>query len=206
MIKAIFFDLGGVLINLDRSACIRHFKDDLGFERINDFIDNCHHKGYVMDFEEGLLSEKEFYDMTRQYCRPAVQDKEIAEAFATLTPSIDHDKIVLLNELKGKYSLFLLSNINPISKRVCRELFLNDGIEWNDTFADIFMSFEMKMIKPGKAIFNESVRRSGFQADEILFIDDSQANVDAAISCGLNAVYYERGTSLRATISPILGL
>lgn len=198
--------MGGVLVNLDRAACIKHFQEDLGFENVTDFLDNCHHKGYVMDFEEGRLTEKEFYDITRQYCRPGVKDEEIFAAFTTLTTGIDPDKAVLLNELKDKYPLFALSNINPISKRFCSKMFSDASIGWDSIFRDMFMSFEMKMGKPGKAIFEESVRRSGFAPDEILFIDDSQANVDAAISCGMNAVYYERGTSLRDTVLPALGL
>ena len=39
----------------------------------------------------------------------------------------------------------------------------------------------------------------------MLFIDDSQKNVDGAIAAGLPAVYYEPGTDLAALLADALG-
>ena len=44
----------------------------------------------------------------------------------------------------------------------------------------------------------------GLPADEMFFIDDSQANVDASIAAGLPAVYYKPGTDLDALIASVL--
>ena len=39
MIKAIVFDLGGVLFDLDTDACIRAFREGLGYEKIVEILD-----------------------------------------------------------------------------------------------------------------------------------------------------------------------
>ena len=43
------------------------------------------------------------------------------------------------------------------------------------------------------------------KGDEVLFIDDSQKNVDGAIASGMPAVYYEPGTDLSALLADVLG-
>ena len=44
----------------------------------------------------------------------------------------------------------------------------------------------------------------GLAPEEMLFIDDSQKNVDGAIEAGLPAVYYEPGTDLEALLDKVL--
>ena len=39
MPKAIVFDLGGVLIDLDYDRCVRAFREILGYERITELLD-----------------------------------------------------------------------------------------------------------------------------------------------------------------------
>ena len=45
----------------------------------------------------------------------------------------------------------------------------------------------------------------GRPSDELLFIDDSQKNVDGAIAAGLPAVYYKPGSDLAAMLADVLG-
>ena len=45
MVKAIVFDLGGVLIDLDFDRCVRAFREILGYERITEILELSHQKG-----------------------------------------------------------------------------------------------------------------------------------------------------------------
>ena len=45
MIKAIIFDMGGVLVDLDIEDCKKAFKERLGYYDIDEIIDACHQKG-----------------------------------------------------------------------------------------------------------------------------------------------------------------
>jgi len=60
------------------------------------------------------------------------------------------------------------------------------------------------MLKPSREIYAEMVRRVGMPAGEILFIDDSQNNVDAARAVGIHAVFYPEGTPLRPLVEAAL--
>ena len=44
----------------------------------------------------------------------------------------------------------------------------------------------------------------GLPAEQMLFIDDSQKNVEGSIAAGLPAVYYEPGTDLEALVMSCL--
>ena len=79
------------------------------------------------------------------------------------------------------------------------------------TFNKLFLSYQMKLLKPGLEIYRQALReaiadyadrRNGevLNPSEVLFVDDSQANVDAAKAAGMQAVHYIPGTDLRATL------
>jgi FMN phosphatase YigB (HAD superfamily) len=53
------------------------------------------------------------------------------------------------------------------------------------------------LIKPDPAIFHESIGRIGTRPQEILFVDDRQANVDSARSTGIVAIRFENTERLR---------
>jgi putative hydrolase of the HAD superfamily len=55
-----------------------------------------------------------------------------------------------------------------------------------DYFDHLFLSQEMHMAKPNGDIFLAVLEQLGARAEECLFIDDAQANVDAAKALGYN--------------------
>ena len=58
-IKTIIFDLGGVLMDLDKQKCIEAF-EDLGFSDITEYLGEYEQKGMFMDLEDGTISEPNF--------------------------------------------------------------------------------------------------------------------------------------------------
>lgn len=204
MIKAIFLDLGGVILDLDFDAAIRAFRENVGFERITDFLDPCIQKGFIAEMERGEIDEQEFYARCRSYCRPGVTDKEIADSFGALLVRIPEDKSEYLRELSTRYPLYMLSNINPVAMRRSYEVFDEAGLSVKEYYKDLFLSYEMKMMKPGAEIFHEAARRAGVEPEEILFVDDSKRNVDAAAALGFHTLYFPQDGNLRAAVEAAL--
>jgi len=200
MIKAIFFDIGGVLMDLDIDRCIESFRSNCGMERITEFLDPCHQKGPIKALESGETDEAEFYSQMKAYCRPGTTDKQIADSFCSLLSSISTEKVSLVKSLKGKYDLFLLSNNNPITMRYTASVFAELGIAFEDYFKDVYISCWMKSLKPYPEIFQECVKRCGFKPEEILFIDDSRTNIDGGKAVGLQTLYYDTQTSLTQAV------
>ena len=199
-IKAIVFDMGGVLIDLDYDRCVAAYKA-LGFEEICDYLDPCHQKGIYGDMESGKASEDEFYDFFLSKCHAGTTRADIDACMKSFYDGPSEKTGSLLRGLKQKgYGIYMLSNNNPIMMRICDSDFKKVGIGISDFFDQAFISSSMKMMKPDAAIFNEAIRRIGLKAEELLFIDDSPVNVEAARKSGMNAILYTPGQDLEMTI------
>lgn len=196
MIKAIVFDIGGVLIGLDLDRCIRTFKEVLGFDRITELLDPYHQKGIYGEMEAGTLSADEFRAEVLKDSRPGCQPEDVDRCMYSLLTGMDPDTVQTVKRLAGRYPLYLLSNNNPIAMSRILEMFRENGLAPETTFRDQFISSEMKLLKPSREIYEESVRRTGLPAGEILFIDDNETNVLAAREAGLQARLFVPGEKL----------
>ena len=98
------------------------------------------------------------------------------------------------------YLVCILSNNNPIAMNRSHKLWEEKGLDYKNIFKEEFISCEMHMLKPGQEIYLEAIRRTGRKPEEILFVDDSLSNVEAAKKAGMNADLYIPGHDLRALI------
>ena len=80
MIKAIIFDMGGVLVDLDIEDCKRAFKEYLGYDKIDELIDPCHQKGIYGDLEEGKITGDEFRRLVLEESRPGSAAEDVDRA------------------------------------------------------------------------------------------------------------------------------
>ncbi len=204
MIKAIIFDMGGVIIDLNIERCSNTFKERAGMYKIDEFLDPCHPRGIFFDMESGNTSVEEFYGQALGYSRPGTTREDILQSFGSLFDGIDADKPALLNELKEKYPLYILSNNNPVALATSGPLMASCGIPLETTFVDCFWSFQFKMMKPDVRFFKAVAERIGLAPEELLFIDDSPRNAAAAAEAGWKSIYYIPHTDLRKAIFDVL--
>ena len=204
IMKAIIFDMGGVLVDLDMDACRDAFRNDLGFKEIDQILDPCHQKGVIGDMEEGMVSAEEFREYVLARSFEGMTDEDVNNAFAKILVGIDPRKIELLKRLSADYDIYMLSNNNPIAHPFAEQMFEDAGFSMKTDFKKCYMSYQLKMLKPSEAFYKAVMEDIGLPASEMLFIDDSQRNVDAAVQAGLPAVYYQPGTDMEMLLSPIL--
>ena len=200
----LYADMGGVLIDLFYDRCVAAYKA-LGFNDICNYLDPCHQKGIYGDMESGKASEDEFYDFFLSKCHEGTTRQDIDACMKSFYEGPSEKTGELLKSLKQKgYGIYMLSNNNPIMMRICDSDFKKVGIGISDFFDQAFISSSMKMMKPDAAIFNEAIKRIGLNANELLFIDDSQVNVSAARRAGMNAILYTPGEDLAQVIEKAL--
>ncbi len=200
MVKAIVFDLGGVLIDLDFDRCVRAFREVLGYERITEILDLSHQKGIYGDMEAGLISEDEFRAEILKDSRPGCVPADVDRAMAGLLTGMDPAKVPLLERLSEKFALYGLTNNNEISVKRMHDIYEENGLDWQRVFRKEFISCRMKRMKPSREIFDAAALEIGLPGEEILFIDDSQRNVDGARAAGWKAALYVQGTDLGACV------
>ena len=205
MNKTVIFDMGGVLVDLDIEDCKRVFRQDLGYAGIDSIIDACHQKGIYGDLEEGTLSAENFRAIVLAESNEGVTPEDVNRAMSHILVGIAPYKVELLKRMAGKYDMCMLSNNNPICLPYSSQMFTDAGIPLSEIFRKCYMSFEMKALKPSEAFYKAVLADVGRAPEEVIFIDDSQRNVDGAIAAGMPAVYYEPGTDLSALLAEVLG-
>lgn len=101
--------------------------------------------------------------------------------------------VVLIRDLRAAgHQLHFLSNMPvPYAEHLMRSHPLN---EW---FVSGLFSGHVKQIKPGAEIFAMAERRFEAKPEELLFLDDHPANVDAALSRDWQAFLFTDAASAR---------
>lgn len=185
-IKTVIFDLGGVLMDLDKQACIDAFRK-LGYEHVEELLDAYSQKGAFLQLEAGQISVDKFHDEVRRAIGKPVTDKQIDDAFLKFLVDIPDYKLDMLLDLKKEYQVFMLSNTNPIMMDWMKNhSFRKQGLTIEDYFDRLFLSYEMGVTKPHEEIYRKVIEDSGINPAEALFIDDSEKNVAAARSLGFH--------------------
>lgn len=184
MIKNIIFDIGNVLTDF----CWQDFLAGKGFdEAMVERIGKASTMGpYWCEYDRGVWSQE-----------------EILQAFISLDPEIEPEirkayesmenmvvmreyAIPLIERLKEcGYGVYYLSNYPEKAHKECPEAlafipYMHGGI----------LSYRDKVIKPGPEIYKLLMERYDLKADECIFLDDTQKNVDGAKAVGMHSILF----------------
>ena len=175
----IVFDFGGVLMRHDRQGCLaalRHLFSDEVITNILGFgKDSPNSLRYR--FEIGEYSTQEFLGRVIEHSKPGTTAQQVIDAWNSMHTGIADRTWAQLKQLRDQgYRLYLMSN--------------TDEIHWQHTLAlyggkidalsdEVFLSFEMGLVKPNEAFF-KTVDKRIVDACQTLFVDDMVVNRLAA--------------------------
>ncbi len=184
-IKNVVFDMGGVLVDIDRDASVRAFTE-IGYADAGKLLDPYTQTGIFLQLEEGKIEPQQLYEYIWQQVGHRIDPRAIDGALEKFIVGLPVYKLDMLRELRKKYRVYLLSNTNAILfPYIARTLFTQRGLTVDDYFDHKFLSYEMRLVKPNKEIFLKMIEMSGVRPEETLFVDDAKANVEAGESVGL---------------------
>ena len=207
MIKNIIFDLGGVIIDLERRMAVDAL-DRLGIKDSSALLGEYEQKGPFLMLEKGEISSSEIYDILLPQCKHGTTCNDIRDAFEQFLREIPVERLKLLEQLREKgYKLYVLSNTNPIMyNHWIDNAFRQNGKSVNDYFDGIVVSYQERMCKPDPQIFKKVTDRYNLKPEETIMLDDSQANVEGARSIGLQAkrITKESGCTMEEVCAELL--
>ncbi|MFD3549344.1 HAD-IA family hydrolase [Streptomyces sp. NPDC058655] len=129
---------------------------------------------------------------------PAPQASELAAAFAHAPFRADQDAVELIGKARGRMPVVLVTNATAWLDEDLALLGLTD-------LADhVVNSSRVGIAKPDPEIYRIAAERAGVTAERCLFVDDTQANIDAARAAGMTAVLYRDPSDLRQALAPVL--
>lgn len=180
--KALLFDLGGVIMNIERERAVKAFQT-LGMADADGFFDPYEQHGSFGLLEAGQITPEEFRADVRPRFRPGVTDEEIDSALCEFLIGIPAERLNRLRELREKgYKVYMLSNTNQIMwERFILPAFPG-GLD--QYFDGTVTSFEAGVCKPAAEIYEYAIRKLNLDPSETIFFDDGPANIAAAERLG----------------------
>jgi len=201
-IKNLIFDLGGVIINLDMKRTFSAFAVATG-KSVSELQTMFFNQEIWQSHETGKLSDQELRQHLRTNYIGNLSDEEIDSIWNALLLDIPLERIQLLQHLKTKYRLIMLSNTNGIHEKHFTKILANtSGISNFDALFDkVYYSHKIGMRKPDFQIFNHVLAEQNIQTSETVFIDDNLDNIEAAKSLGIHTLHVVHPTNINQLLA-----
>ena len=186
VIKHIFFDIGGVLLEIDHVRSLQYWSDctDLSIDVIKDHFPYEVHEQY----EIGEITDNEFFQAVKDgFAQPnCLKEDDFWQGWNKLIVA-ETETVKLLPLLKQSYNVYLLSNTNP--RHIKHEVDKRFSFQKNVDRA--FYSFDLGCRKPDEEIYLKALKLAGAKPEDSLFIDDVMINIDTARSLGIKTIHYK---------------
>jgi putative hydrolase of the HAD superfamily len=182
-IKAVAFDLGNVLLPFSRWKAVFNISHVTGknpFSIALFFVLFRHWQ----DFDLGKYTAQEFYEIEKKGLKFDTPAEKFFSAFADMFRE-NSNVINSLPLLKQKYKLILLSDINPIHAGFCFERY-----NFFKIFDETILSYQVKVKKPSKKMFDILTAKAGVKPEQIVFVDDKLHNVLGARKYGICGIHF----------------
>ena len=184
MIKTIIFDLGRVIVDIDRS---RHFKE---FARnsskpvwfIKKYLDDS--SPIVKTFEKGKITPQQFYEVVSKELNLKISFTEFKKTWGGIF-TLNKDVENLIKILKRNYRLILLSNTDELHFEYIKKKYKIVNI-----FDAHVLSYKVGYSKPNPLIFLNALRKAKTLPFNCLYFDDIPQFVYVARFMGIRAFQY----------------
>ena len=204
-IRNIIFDMGGVILGLDRSKCVERFVE-IGIKNADELLDEFHQKGLFLRIEDGSMNAEDFRQELSKIANRELSYEEIEYAWLGFIVDVPQYKLDYMSSLREKgYKVYLLSNTNPYVMGWVRSSRLTAAGKPLDAYMDhLFLSYEMKCVKPDPIIFQTMLDSANIHAEESIFIDDSASNIATATKMGFHTIHLATNADFRPELEKIL--
>lgn len=180
MIKNIIFDIGGVMFDDSTQNISNILNEDAselckkvyGKSFIDCVLGNQEVSYYIETFKNDIDYEKIKYILSKDNLH--------------ISYPLMKDNYNYISKLKDEgYNLYILANITRESYEYVKSL-----IDIDKLFKGGIYSYQEKLLKPDKRIYELIINKYNLDEKETMFFDDKQKNVKAACEFGIKGVLF----------------
>jgi putative hydrolase of the HAD superfamily len=199
-IRAVYFDLGGVIVRTEDKAPRTKLGAEFGmsYEQIDAAVFGGGPHGSSARASIGAISEiAHWHNVTRRLGLPASEWNRIQTEFFA-GDSIDWNIIAFLREVRKTHKTGLISNAwDGLRPWIYKQGF-------NDAFDSLTISAEARTAKPLPEIFHQALDSLGVKAEESIFVDDFIENIDACRKLGFHGVFFQSAEQALAEVRELI--
>jgi glucose-1-phosphatase len=198
IIKAIIWDLGGVIVRTEDFAPREKLAADLGVSRaeLEESVFGGHAGAkaqcgetssadlWEYNQEKYGLSPKGLLDFRRRFFGGDVVDYELVD---------------YIRSLKEQFTTALLSNAFADLR-----LLVTERWKIGDAFDSLTISAEIGVMKPDARAYQIALERAGIEAAQAVFIDDFQHNIEGAKAVGMHGILFKSPEQVKSELITIL--
>ena len=186
MIKNIVFDIGNVLVEFRPEKVFAEL--GVSAEKIQGLANATVYSPLWPELDRGVMEEAAVFEKmkeaTPEYAKEI--DLFIEKGLGNIVSSFDYAADWLKGLQERGYKVYLLSNYP--------ESFFEQHSKEKFTFLPYvdgkIVSAYVKLIKPDIRIYEELINTYGLQAEECVFLDDREENVEGAKKAGMKGIQF----------------
>ncbi len=183
-IKAVFFDLGGVIVRTEFQAPRQQLADRLGmdYDDLNRIIFDS---DTSIQATMGEISSEEHWGFVIQRMKRSASELAAIRDEFFAGDIVDRTLIEYIRSLRGKYKTGLISNAwSDLRDFITREKF-------DDAFDKMIISAEVGAAKPEPKIFQIALEQFEVSPSEAVFVDDFYANIEGCEKVGIKGIHFK---------------
>jgi epoxide hydrolase-like predicted phosphatase len=183
-IRAVIFDLGGVLVRTEDRTSRSNLAERLGltYDELSALVFDSQSALQAM---KGEITTEEHWDEVRRALGLSKEEYPRVPLEFWGGDTLDQDLINYLRNLRPKYKTALLSNAWDDLRQMIEELW-----KFDDAFDQIVISAEVGLVKPDRLIYEKVLSDLDVKPAEAVFVDDFPENIAGAEAVGLAVIRF----------------
>jgi epoxide hydrolase-like predicted phosphatase len=198
-IRAVIWDVGGVLLRTEDPVPRQALADRLGIERLE--LEKVVFSGDSSNQAQlGKITIEEHWEQVRRILGLEIHEMDEFRAQFWSGDRVDYELVETIRSLqKSRCKTGILSNAFSNLRE-----FLRDECGIVDAFDELVISAEEGVMKPDQRIYQLALARLGVEGSQAVFIDDVPANVEGARRVGMDGIHFRTSQQVRQELKMLL--
>jgi len=194
-VQAVLFDLGNVLVRVN----VDMFWRSLNFanpEEIAPYAGEL--KSWAMRYEAGEFATAEFMEGMQRIFGGRFRTEQLHDAFERIIGEPFEGMEQLVGRVSQRHRTALVSNTNEIHH--LGSIRLVPALRY---LPKHYVSYQLHVMKPAAGFYQAIVRDQQLPPDALVFIDDLEENVKAAVKAGMQGIRFEGVAALEKRLKEV---
>ena len=200
--RNLLFDLGNVLLFFDPDKALKELATHLKpltalllWAKKDEFLKEL--RGEADLLETGRMTIEQFYSRLKGKIGLELELDQFVRIWNDIFTA-NQAMLDLATELSGRYACYIASNTNEAHFRHVLAEFPALGFAKRAA-----LSYELGELKPSREFFRKALAKFGIAADESVFVDDIELNVEGARQAGIQAIRSVDAGQVRAALEAL---